>query len=96
MDEKLTNKVAEICKGKIEKVGGLWSGFKYQMLGRLISDCDYYLGNGNRNEGQLWACNALDQLEAMKAIYNSFTPEQRPEWFSADDLQNYKQRMLNS
>lgn len=29
--------------------------FEYQLLGRLKSDCDYYLGFGYAFEGHLWA-----------------------------------------
>ena len=29
--------------------------FRYKLLGRLQSDCEYYLNYGNRNTGRLWA-----------------------------------------
>ena len=29
--------------------------FRYMMLDRLRVDCEYFLGNGNRNEKHLWA-----------------------------------------
>ena len=32
--------------------------FKYQLLDRMRSDCDYFLGYGHRNELQLWAENS--------------------------------------
>ena len=40
--------------------------FKYQLLSRLQSDCEYYLGNGNRNKKQLWAEDEREQIEVMK------------------------------
>ena len=42
--------------------------FKYQMLGRLRMDCDYFLGNGNRYEGHLWAGNVPDHIKLMRAL----------------------------
>jgi len=33
------------------------SGFKYQLLGRMKQDCEYFLGNGARNIKHLWADN---------------------------------------
>lgn len=29
--------------------------FRYMLLARLQSDCEYYLGFGNRSTGRLWA-----------------------------------------
>ena len=31
--------------------------FRYQLLGRLQADCEYYLNYGNRNIRRLWAGN---------------------------------------
>ena len=31
--------------------------FRYQLLGRLQADCEYYLNYGNRNIKRLWAGN---------------------------------------
>ena len=40
--------------------------FNYMMLGRLQTDCDYYLGYGNRFAGHLWAGNEQNQIDKMK------------------------------
>lgn len=37
--------------------------FLYQMLGRLEADCLYYLGNGGRFAGHLWAGNERKQIK---------------------------------
>ena len=37
--------------------------FLYQMLGRLEADCLYYLGNGGRFAGHLWAGNEREGIE---------------------------------
>lgn len=40
--------------------------FSYMMLGRLQSDCEYYLGYGNRYAKHLWAGDEQDQIKSMK------------------------------
>ena len=68
--------------------------FKYQLLSRLQSDCEYYLGNGNRNKKQLWAEDEREQIEVMKLLYNSFWDENKPEWLSMTDIENYEKQMV--
>lgn len=68
--------------------------FKYQLLSRLQSDCEYYLGNGNRNKKQLWAEDEREQIEVMKLLYNSFGDENKPEWLSMTDIENYEKQMV--
>ena len=29
--------------------------FRYQLLGRMQQDCEYWLGYGGRNDNRLWA-----------------------------------------
>lgn len=65
--------------------------FKYQMLDRLKSDCEYFLGNGHRNEKDLWADNVEEQIAIMKALWNSL--EEKPEWLSMKDIENYEKEM---
>lgn len=67
--------------------------FRYQLLSRLKSDCDYYLGNGNRNDKHLWAGNVKDQIQTMKDLYNSFSDDMKPEWISLEDIDNYEKEM---
>lgn len=68
--------------------------FKYQLLSRLQGDCEYYLGNGNRNKKQLWAEDEREQIEVMKLLYNSFGDENKPEWLSMTDIENYEKQMV--
>ena len=42
------------------------------MLGRLEADCLYYLGNGGRFAGHLWAGNEREQIKLMRMIYRRF------------------------
>jgi len=63
----------------------------YMLLGRLQSDCDYFLGFGNGNEGRLWAGNVKDQIAEMKSIYNRL--EVKPEWITMKDINKYERQM---
>lgn len=67
--------------------------FRYMMLSRMKSDCDYYLEYGNRNAMQLWACDEKKQIENMKALWNSFPEEDKPEWLTWDELLEYEKEM---
>ena len=66
-------------------------GFEYQLLDRLRTDCDYFLGAGNRSEKQLWAGSVQGQIAKMRELYD-LLPE-KPEWLTLDDISKYAQRM---
>jgi len=63
------------------------------MLSRLKMDCDYYLGNGNRNKKQLWADNEEEHIDEMKKLYNEFSENKKPEWLTWADILNYEMKM---
>lgn len=65
--------------------------FEYQLLDRLKTDCNYYLGNGNRCEKHLWAGNVKDQIAKMKELYEILPV--KPEWLSLDDIEEYETKM---
>ena len=65
--------------------------FLYKMLGRLESDCKYFLGNGNGYEKHLWASTVDNQISAMKEIYNKL--KEKPEWLSLEQINNYEKEM---
>ena len=67
--------------------------FNYMLLGRLVSDCKYYLGNGNRCTKHLWAGDEKKQIEEMKRIYNSFA--KKPEWLTWEQILEYEKQMIN-
>lgn len=69
--------------------------YNYQMLSRLKMDCDYYLGNGNRNTKRLWAENEENHIIEMKKLYNSFSEDKKPEWLTWIDILNYKSLMCD-
>ena len=66
--------------------------FDYMMLDRLRQDCEYFLGNGNGSEKNLWAGNVEDQIAEMRKIYDKL-PE-KPEWLSLEDIDKYEKDML--
>lgn len=67
------------------------SEFLYQMLGRLESDCKYFLGNGNSYEKHLWASTVDGQISAMKEIYNKL--QEKPEWLTLEQINYYEKEM---
>lgn len=68
--------------------------FNYRMLSRLQSDCDYYLGYGNRYEGHLYYKNAQEHIEEMKKLWNSFPDGQKPEWLAMEQILEYEKQMV--
>ena len=45
------------------------SVFRYQLLDRLRSDCEYYLNYGNRHPKSLWAGDEKLQIEFMIKLH---------------------------
>jgi hypothetical protein len=69
--------------------------FRYQLLSRLQSDCNYYLSNGNRSKKHLWAGDETEQIITMKQLWNSFSIDDKPEWLTWEDILNYENQMVN-
>lgn len=67
-------------------------GYPYAMLDRMKSDCEYYLGYGNRSSKYLWGKDPKQHIEIMKAIYNRLDP--KPEWLTIDKINEYEKNML--
>ena len=67
--------------------------FRYMMLSRMKQDCDYYLGYGGRSANHLWAGNEFNQIMNMKALWETFKPEDNPEWLTKDELKDYASQM---
>ncbi|MBS5525745.1 MAG: hypothetical protein KHX48_09195 [Alistipes sp.] len=68
--------------------------FRYQLLGRLQSDCEYYLNYGNRNVKRLWAGSERLQIELMTELHKSFKEDEKPQWLSMDEIIAYGRKML--
>ena len=67
--------------------------FRYMMLSRLVMDCNYYLGNGGRSVNSLWARTEEREIAVMRAIWNTFDPEDRPEWLTTEQIDEYARQM---
>ena len=68
------------------------SVFRYQLLDRLRSDCEYYLNYGNRHPKTLWAGEL--QIEFMIKLHDSFKEGEKPEWLTMDKILEYSKRMI--
>ena len=67
--------------------------YNYMLLSRLKSDCDYFLGHGLRNEKYLWAGSVDKQIAKMRELYNSFADDEKPEWLTIDQIDEYERKM---
>jgi hypothetical protein len=70
--------------------------FNYMMLDRMRSDCDYYLGYGNRNKNRLYYEDEKKHIERMKEIYNSFPDNEKPEWLTYEQILRYEALIINN
>lgn len=67
---------------------------RYNMLSRFQMDCEYFLGNGGRNEKHLWAGNVEDHVEIMKLTWYSFEEDEKPEWLTWENILDYEGAMI--
>ena len=68
--------------------------FDYMMLSRYKMDCNYFLGNGNGYEGHLYFKEVNKHCDEMKKLYESFSDEDKPEWLTAEQIEQYRTDML--
>ena len=68
--------------------------YKYMLLDRMKSDCKYYLGNGHRNVKDLWAGVEKGHIENMKALWNSFPDDKKPEWLTMEEIEEFEKEMV--
>jgi hypothetical protein len=68
--------------------------FNYMMLDRLRSDCDYYLGYGNRRKNRLYYEDEQKHINRMKELYNSFPDNKKPEWLTYEQILNYEKLIV--
>ena len=66
--------------------------FLLMMLSRFITDCEYFLGFGGRNERRLWAGSVEKQIETMYEIWEYV--EDKPEWLTKEQIEDYKNQMM--
>lgn len=64
----------------------------YMLLGRLKSDCEYYLGYGGRNaKHSLLAHDEQAQIDKMRELYDSLPT--KTEWLTREQIDEYAARM---
>jgi hypothetical protein len=68
--------------------------FDYMLLGRLKSDCEYYLNYGNRQVSRLWAGSEQEQISKMKELYNGFSDDKKPKWLTYEQILEYEKLMI--
>jgi hypothetical protein len=68
--------------------------FQYGLLSRTQSDCKYYLGYGNRYNKHLWALDEKKHIDYMKAIWNNFKEDEKPEWLTLEQIEKYEKEMI--
>ena len=68
--------------------------FMYRRLSILKSDCDYFLGAGERHQKHLSEGGIEAQIAKMRELYNA-VPE-KPEWLTAEDIDRYEARMAGA
>ena len=68
--------------------------FDYMMLGRLQSDCKYFLGNGNGYEGHLYYKEVNKHCDKMKKLWESFSDDDKPKWLTLEQIEEYRNKML--
>lgn len=66
---------------------------RYSLLDRMRSDCEYYLGIGNRYAPHLWAGEPAAQIRYMKWLWESFSPDAKPEWLTMAQIEDLERRM---
>ena len=67
--------------------------FEYGLLDRLRQDCEYYIGNGNRNPKNLWAGDVISQIKKMIELYEMLPA--KPEWLTEDEIKTYRYVMTH-
>lgn len=61
--------------------------YKYQILGRMQSDCENY----PRSKPHLWGINIDDHITYMTELYKGL--KVKPKWISIEQINNYKRHM---
>ncbi|HEL1037684.1 TPA: hypothetical protein TVE81_001730 [Streptococcus equi subsp. zooepidemicus] len=77
------------------------SSHNYRLLSRLQLDCEYYLGACVENQvdmataqKHLWAGTIEGQIDKMRELYKSLPENEKPEWLSLSDINQYEKKML--
>ena len=66
----------------------------YMMLSRLQSDCEYFIGHGNGSTKHLYYDTVEEHIDEMKKLWNGFDTNEKPEWLTMQEIEEYKTEML--
>lgn len=66
--------------------------FRYMMLDRMRQDCDYSLNQCNGSARVLWSGDKQAQIDNMKALWNTFSEKDKPEWLTWEDILEYARK----
>lgn len=78
---------------KLEDVLNHDETFRYQLLGRLQSDCEYFIGQNGGT--RLWGITVPEHIRYMKAIWKSFDKDKKPVWLKYRQIVAYEKAMIN-
>lgn len=67
-------------------------GFNLRLLGRLKDDVDYFLGPSHAKK-YLWAGSVDAQIAKLREIDGTIRPEDRPEWFTTEWIDQAEREM---
>lgn len=76
-----------------QEISQLRHEYRYMLLDRMKQDCLYYLGAGNRMDKYLLAGSVTEQIKFMKALWDSFPADGKPEWLSREDIAHFQEQM---
>lgn len=72
------------------QVSEMPESYRYQLLGRLRSDAEYYLST--ERGGKLWGYSPSEHIKAMKDLFTSL--DVKPEWLSWEKILEYEKVLL--
>lgn len=67
---------------------------EYRMLSRWKMDCEYFLGAGNGYEPHLYFGSVEKICDAMEETWNKLPADEKPEWLTMEQIQEYRKAML--
>ncbi len=80
--------MAKPTEAELSEVLNTDAGFRYRLLDRMQSDCEYALMAGSNKH--LWADGDPEkQIAYMRALYESFPDNEKPEWIDAEKINQY-------
>lgn len=84
--------MTEQAKKLLAEIKTRGADFQLTMLGRLLSDCKYYLGAGNRCAANLWAWNERDHLDIMREL----CADLKPDWLTLEQIDELEKQMIST